>query len=121
VLCAGLSPSNGRILATGGEDKRINLWLVGQPHNITSITGLSSPVESVVFNNTEDWLGAGSHSGSLKVFDLNANKVVRNISGHKSSIKCLDFHRYGDILASGSLDTNIKVRAIVLIGSCDII
>ena len=22
---------------------------------------------------------------------------------------CLDFHRYGDILASGSLDTNIKV------------
>lgn len=35
VLCASLSPSNGRTLATGGDDKRVNLWLVGQPHNIT--------------------------------------------------------------------------------------
>ena len=35
VLCAALNPSNGRTLATGGEDKRVNLWLVGQCHNIT--------------------------------------------------------------------------------------
>lgn len=35
ILSAGLSPSTGRTLATGGEDKRLNLWLVGQSHNIT--------------------------------------------------------------------------------------
>ncbi len=88
---------------------------------------MTSPVESVVFNNSEEWLGAGSRSGTFKVFDLNENKgmliscsnhtvvvtpfclVVRSISGHKASIRALDFHRYGDILASGSLDTNIKV------------
>ena len=35
VLVATLSPSNGRTLATAGEDKCVNLWLVGQPHNIT--------------------------------------------------------------------------------------
>ena len=35
--------------------------------------------------------------------------AVRSISGHKAAICSLDFHRYGDILASGSMDTNLKV------------
>jgi len=35
--------------------------------------------------------------------------VVRTLTGHKSNIRCLDFHPYGDFVASGSLDTNIKV------------
>ena len=34
---------------------------------------------------------------------------VRSISGHKAAVCSLDFHRYGDILASGSMDTNLKV------------
>ena len=35
--------------------------------------------------------------------------VIRSISGHKAAICSLDFHRFGDILASGSMDTNLKV------------
>ena len=34
---------------------------------------------------------------------------IRTISGHKAAITSLDFHLYGDILASGSMDTNFKV------------
>lgn len=40
---------------------------------------------------------------------LYLNIAVRSISGHKATICSLDFHRYGDILASGSMDTNLKV------------
>ena len=36
--------------------------------------------------------------------------VMRTLTGHKSSIRSLDFHPYGDYAASGSLDCNIKVR-----------
>ena len=91
---------------------------------------------SVIFNNTEDCIAAGAQSGTIKIFDLNENKgtcvcsqvpvlsdsfslslslslaVRRNISGHKAAVRSLDFHRYGDILASGSMDTNIKVLVI---------
>ena len=35
--------------------------------------------------------------------------VVRTLTGHKSAIKCLDFHPYGEFVASGSSDTNLKV------------
>ena len=37
--------------------------------------------------------------------------VVRTLTGHKSNMRCLDFHPYGDFVASGSLDTNIKVSS----------
>lgn len=109
VNCLALSPSNGRTLATGGDDRRVNLWMVGQPNALMSISGITSPVQSVTFNNTENWIGAGSKSGVIKVFDLEENKAVRSISGHKAAICSLDFHRYGDILASGSMDTNLKL------------
>ena len=36
--------------------------------------------------------------------------VLRTLTGHKSSVRSMDFHPYGDYVATGSLDTNIKVR-----------
>ena len=35
--------------------------------------------------------------------------VLRTLTGHKSSVKSLDFHPYGDYAASGSQDSTIKV------------
>ena len=34
VNCLSLSPNNGHMLATGGDDRKINLWLIGKPNNI---------------------------------------------------------------------------------------
>lgn len=109
VNCLALSPSNGRTLVTGGDDRRLNLWVVGQPNSIMSITGMTSAVESVTFNNSENWIAAGTKSGVIKVFDLDENKTVRTFSGHKAAVSSMDFHRYGDVLATGSLDTNLKL------------
>ena len=39
-----------------------------------SISGVTSPVQSVSFNYSENWVGAGSKSGVIKVFDLDENK-----------------------------------------------
>ena len=38
--------------------------------------------------------------------------VVRTLTGHKSSIRGIDFHPYGEFVASGSLDTNVKVSRL---------
>ena len=50
-----------------------------------------------------------SHGGLMCVC-----AAVRSISGHKAAITCLDFHRYGDILGSGSMDTNVKVQGLIV-------
>lgn len=57
---------------------------------------------------------AGSQTGALKIWDLEAVKIVRTLTGHKSAVRCMDFHPYGDFLASGSSDANIKVSRPVL-------
>ncbi|XP_038609569.1 katanin p80 WD40 repeat-containing subunit B1 isoform X2 [Tachyglossus aculeatus] len=74
-----------------------------------SLTGHTSPVESVRLNTPEELIVAGSQSGSIRVWDLEAAKILRTLMGHKANICSLDFHPYGEFVASGSQDTNIKL------------
>ncbi|KAK1891829.1 Katanin p80 WD40 repeat-containing subunit B1 [Dissostichus eleginoides] len=101
VSCLSLGKSSGRLLATGGEDCRVNIW--------ASLTGHKTPVECVQFNPSEEQVVAGSQSGSIRVWDLEAAKILRTLMGHKSNITSLGFHPFGDFLASSSTDTNIKL------------
>uniref|UniRef100_A0A4W5MCR3 Katanin p80 WD40 repeat-containing subunit B1 n=1 Tax=Hucho hucho TaxID=62062 RepID=A0A4W5MCR3_9TELE len=109
VVCLALGKNSGRLLATGGEDCRVNIWAVSKPNCIMSLTGHNNPVECVKFNNSEEQVVAGSQSGSLRVWDLEAAKILRTLMGHKANICSLDFHPFGEYLASGSMDTNIKL------------
>lgn len=109
VSCLSVGPSSGRVMVTGGEDRKVNMWAVGKPNVILTLSGHTSPVEYVKFNSGEDLVIAGSQSGTLKIWDLEAAKIVRTLTGHKSSIRGIDFHPYGEFVASGSLDTNVKL------------
>ena len=79
-------------------------------------------------------MAAGSASGAIRMFDLEKGEgmvwfvccygpvffmaisgaVARTLTGHKSNVTCLDFHPYGEFLTSGSLDTNVKVTAVLV-------
>ena len=74
-----------------------------------SLCGHTTPVECVRFGHTEELVVAGSSSGALKIWDLEAARLVRTLTGHKAGLKSVDFHPYGDFLASGSTDTNLKL------------
>ncbi|XP_072516093.1 katanin p80 WD40 repeat-containing subunit B1 isoform X2 [Salminus brasiliensis] len=104
-----LGKSSSRLLATGGEDCRVNIWAVNKPNCIMSLTGHTSPVECVQFSSSEEHVVAGSESGSLRVWDLEAAKILRTLMGHKANVCSLDFHPFGEYIASGSVDTNIKL------------
>ena len=34
VKCLALGPSSGRVMVTGGEDRKVNMWAVGKPNVI---------------------------------------------------------------------------------------
>lgn len=109
VNCLALGHKSGRVMVTGGDDKKVNLWAVGKQSCFMSLSGHLTPIECVKFNQLEELVCAGSRAGSLKVWDLEAAKLVRTLNGHKHMIKCIDFHPYGDMLASGSGDSSIKM------------
>ena len=66
-----------------------------------SLSGHTTPIECVRFGHTEELVCAGSTSGALKIWDLEAARLVRTLTGHKAGIRCIDFHPYGDFLSSG--------------------
>jgi len=109
VTCLAIGPTSGRVMVTGGEDKKVNMWAIGKPNVLLSLSGHTTPVQCVQFNSSEELVCAGSQSGTLKIWDPEAAKVVRTLTGHKADIKSLDFHPYGEFVASGSLDTTVRL------------
>lgn len=104
-----LGHKSGRVMVTGGDDKKVNLWAIGKQSCFMSLSGHTTAVECVQFNHVEELVCAGSRGGAIKVWDLEAAKLVRTLTGHRESIKCVDFHPYGDFLASGSADMTIRI------------
>lgn len=93
------------------EANKMALWLKISKNLIPfqSLSGHTTPVECVCFGHSEDLVCAGSQTGALKIWDLEAAKLLRTFTGHKGAIKCMDFHPYGDYLTTGSCDSNIKL------------
>uniref|UniRef100_A0A5K3ESZ4 Katanin p80 WD40 repeat-containing subunit B1 n=1 Tax=Mesocestoides corti TaxID=53468 RepID=A0A5K3ESZ4_MESCO len=109
VTCLAMGRKSARVMATGGEDRRVKLWAVGRPTCIMSLAGHTSSVESAQFSHNEDCMAAGSLSGSIRVWDLEEAKLVRALCGHVSSVLSLDFHPHGNFVASGSMDATVKL------------
>lgn len=109
VNCASFGLRSGQVLATGGDDKKVNVWRVGSPACVWTLVGNNSPVERVCFDGDEQFLVSGSKGGALKVYDLGEGKVSRSLPGHRSNITSLHYHPFGEFIASGSVDTNVKI------------
>ncbi|KAF1869610.1 hypothetical protein Lal_00017185 [Lupinus albus] len=120
VNCLKIGRKSSRVLVTGGEDHKVNLWTIGKPNAILSLSGHSSGIDSVSFDSCEVLVAAGAASGTIKLWDLEEAKieplacnvslvVVRTLTGHRSNCTSVDFHPFGEFFASGSLDTNLKI------------
>ncbi|KAL3522217.1 hypothetical protein ACH5RR_015051 [Cinchona calisaya] len=109
VNCLKIGKKNFRQFITGGDDQTVNLWSIGNPTPLSSLSGHTSPVESVAFDSSEVLVVAGASSGVIKLWDLEETKMVRTLSGHRSYCTAVEFHPFGEFFASGSMDTNLKI------------
>ncbi|XP_022036192.1 katanin p80 WD40 repeat-containing subunit B1 homolog isoform X2 [Helianthus annuus] len=109
VNCLKIGKKTRRNFITGGDDEKVNLWSIGKPTATTSLSGHTSPIESVAFDSAEVLVAAGASSGVIKLWDLEETKVVRTLNGHRSYCTALEFHPFGEFFASGSMDTNLKL------------
>ncbi|XP_073112660.1 katanin p80 WD40 repeat-containing subunit B1 homolog KTN80.3 isoform X2 [Elaeis guineensis] len=109
VNCLKIGRKTSRVLVTGGEDRKVNLWAIGKPNAILRLSGHTSAVESVNFDSSEALVAAGAANGTIKLWDLVEAKVVCTLTGHRSNCISVDFHPFGEFIASGSLDTNLKI------------
>ncbi|KAB2043411.1 hypothetical protein ES319_D01G015200v1 [Gossypium barbadense] len=109
VNCLKIGRKSSRVLVTGGEDHKVNLWAISKPNAILNLSGHTSGIDSVTFDSSEVLVAAGAASGTIKLWDLEEAKIVRTLTGHRSNCISVDFHPFGEFFASGSLDTNLKI------------
>eukprot|EP01039_Chlorochromonas_danica_P002300 gene2300-2519_t len=109
VNCLSIGPKSSQVLATGGEDCKVNIWRVGSASNIWTLGYNKSPIECLCFDSDEICIVSGAMNGSLKVFDLNEGKLARNLGSHQTNITSVQYHPYGEFVISGSADCTMKL------------
>ncbi|XP_042468694.1 katanin p80 WD40 repeat-containing subunit B1 homolog KTN80.2-like isoform X2 [Zingiber officinale] len=109
VKCVSIGKKSNRIFVTGGEDRKVNLWAIGKPNPLLSLSGHMNSVESVVFDSAEVLVLGGSSNGIIKLWDLEEAKIIRTLTGHRSNCTSVEFHPFGEFFASGSLDADLRI------------
>ncbi|MGH7998433.1 MAG: protein kinase domain-containing protein [Brasilonema sp.] len=99
----------GWILASGSADSTIKLWVVSTGIEISTFTGHSDSVWSVVFSPDGQLLASGSADSTIKLWQVNTGREIRSLTGHSFFVKSVTFSPDGQLLASGSDDSTIKL------------
>ncbi|KAJ3103762.1 Katanin p80 WD40 repeat-containing subunit B1 [Phlyctochytrium planicorne] len=131
VTCLKISPKSGRILITGGEDRKVNLWAIGKTtailFNRERHVGLAGrdcgggfikwfdkvmgfgTFKSVEFHPFGEFFASGSADAVVKIWDVRKKGCIQTYSGHEDSVTRLRITPDGRWIATGSQDGTVKI------------
>ncbi|XP_020681856.1 transcriptional corepressor LEUNIG-like [Dendrobium catenatum] len=92
VVCCHFS-SDGKLLATGGHDKKAVLWFTDNLKQKSTLEEHSFLITDVRFSPTLPRLATSSFDKTVRVWDVdNPGYSLRTFTGHSASVMSLDFH-----------------------------
>ncbi|XP_039165976.1 transcriptional corepressor LEUNIG-like isoform X2 [Eucalyptus grandis] len=118
VTCCDFS-SDGKLLATGGHDKKAVLWYADTLKPKTTLEEHLLMITDVRFSPTMSRLATSSFDKIVRVWEAdNAGYSLRTFMGHSSVVASLDFHpNKDDFICSCGGDGEIRYWSINN-GSC---
>ncbi|PYI03229.1 WD40 repeat-like protein [Aspergillus sclerotiicarbonarius CBS 121057] len=99
---------DGRLLASGANDRTIKLWDVSTSTLQQTLEGHNGYVESIAFSPDGRQLASGSADSTVKLWDL-TNGSHQTLTGHEGCVASVAFSPDGQLLASGSADHTVKL------------
>ncbi|KAM3103583.1 toll/interleukin-1 receptor domain-containing protein [Phormidesmis sp. 146-12] len=120
VYSVSFSP-DGKMIATGSEDKTVKLWDL-QGRQLQTLKGHSGGVRSVSFSPDGKTLATGSNDNTVKLWDLQGREL-QTLKGHSGMVLSVSFSPDGKTLATGSDDNtailwNLDLNSLMTLG-CD--
>jgi WD domain, G-beta repeat len=108
VMAIAFSP-DGRLLASGGEDRQIRLWDTNTGACLQVLAGHPWLIAALAFAPNGEMLFSGSWDRTIKVWQLATGCAVDVLTGHTDSVTCLVVGADGQQLFTGSRDRSIKI------------
>lgn len=110
VECFAIDHSE-KYLASGGMDSLIKIWDLDTRQCISTLTGHTKRVTSLVFARVREVLFSGSDDATIKMwtFEFDNFKLVLTIHEHTGPVNCLAINSKFTLLASGGADSVIRL------------
>ncbi|CAJ2643468.1 unnamed protein product [Trifolium pratense] len=118
IACCHFS-SDGKLLASGGHDKKAVIWYTDSLKQKAVLEEHSSLITDVRFSPSMPRLATSSFDKTVRVWDVdNPGYSLRTFTGHSTSVMSLDFHpNKDDLICSCDGDGEIRYWSINN-GSC---
>ncbi len=91
---------DGKILATGSQDKTIKLWDTKTRKLIKTLSGHLSWIASLAFSADGKYLASSSFDRTIKLWDVSKGKFLLTLSDPKDIVVSLIFSADGETLIS---------------------
>ena len=100
---------DGRVLATGAEDRTVKLWDVQAHTLLQTLEGHTGSVSSVAFSPDGRVLATGAEDQTVKLWDVQARTLLHTLEGHTDWVSSVAFSPDGHVLATGASDRTVKL------------